>query len=102
MTITTNVDADAERRIGEQIRRARLFADVDQETLAARANISVGALRNLELGKGSRLVTLIGALRALGKDSWLDTLEPEVEPGPFDEVYGRREPQRASRRKGSN
>lgn len=98
MAIKTQIDVDAERRIGTQVRRARLNADIDQRLLAARANISLGALKRLEAGKGSTLLTLVSVLRALDKDDWLDTLEPEPEPGPFDLMYGRPEPQRASRR----
>ena len=99
MTIRTPVDAEAEARVGAQVRRARLGIDLDQQTLAAKANISVGALKRLESGKGSTLITLVSTLRVLGKDSWLDTLEPEPEPGPFDDMYGRHEPKRASARK---
>lgn len=98
MAIRTRLDSEAEARLGAQLRRARLLEDVDQQTLAAKANISLGALKRLEAGKGSTLLSLVSVLRVLGRLSWLDTLEPEPEPGPFDEIYGRSEPKRASAR----
>lgn len=101
MVVKTESVSSAEQRLGVQIRRARLLDDVDQKTLAGRANISLGALQNLELGKGARLSTLVRVLRVLGREQWLDTLEPEPEPGPLDLLEGRdapAEPRRASRR----
>ncbi|KQW45049.1 hypothetical protein ASC77_19910 [Nocardioides sp. Root1257] len=38
------------------------------------ANTSVGALKNLESGRGANVRTLIRVLRALGLDDWLGTL----------------------------
>lgn len=101
VTVKTRIDYASEALLGAQVRRIRLAQDVDQETLAARANISTSALRNLETGRGARLTTLVSALRALGREDWLATLEPEPEPGPFDQAYGRPEPQRASKRRGA-
>lgn len=93
--------ADWEIRLGEQVRRARLLEDIDQISLAERANISVGALANLEHGRGARLQTLIRVCRVLGRDDWLDSLEPERGPGPLALARareGRKEPRRASNR----
>ena len=63
--------ADWQRALGEQVRQARLDADIDQQTLADRVSISVGALRNLEQGRGARLSTVIQVARGLGQESWL-------------------------------
>lgn len=93
--------ADWEVRLGEQIRRARLFADIDQVSLAAKANISVRALANLENGRGSQLRTLIRVIRALDREDWLDSLEPAPEFSPLAllrEREGQREPKRVARR----
>ena len=71
------------------------------ESLAPRANVSLGALQNLELGKGARIATLVQVLRALDREYWLDTLEPEPLLGPLDLLEGRdapAEPRRASRK----
>ena len=45
---------------------ARIAGDLDQTGSAAIADVSIGALSNLERGKGSSLKTLIAVARALG------------------------------------
>lgn len=90
-----------EVEFGAQVRRARLLEDIDQRTLADAANISPTTLMKLEKGQGSTLTTLIKVLRALGREDWLETLEPAPTASPLAlarEAAGRREPQRASRR----
>ena len=69
--------------IGEQVRAARIAADLDQAGLAAAANISIGALANLERGAGSSLKTVIAVVRALGRTDWLDALAPTVTISPL-------------------
>jgi transcriptional regulator with XRE-family HTH domain len=76
--------ADGEARVGEQIRALRLDASLDQATLAALADVSLSALKNLENGRGSTLRTLIRILRALGRDEWLTTLAPGPTISPID------------------
>ena len=91
-----------EVEFGAQVRRARLLADIDQVSLADAANISPVTLANLEKGGGSTLKTLIKVLRALGRDDWLETLEPVPAVSPIAlarEAAGQREPQRVSRRR---
>lgn len=61
-----------EAEIGERIRRARKRAKLSQQALADRANVSKGAVRNLEAGRGSTLGTFISAVRALGLDADLE------------------------------
>ncbi|HEX4442266.1 MAG TPA: helix-turn-helix transcriptional regulator [Galbitalea sp.] len=87
-----------ESNIGDQLRRARLTAGFDQAQLAERADISIGALRNLERGKGSTLKTLVRVARALGRDDWLGSLQPAVSVSPL-EVFrsGKRERSRVYR-----
>lgn len=90
-----------EAEFGAQVRRARLLADIDQRTLADTANISPVTLSKLENGQGSTLSTIIKVLRALGREDWLETLEPAPKVSPLAlarEAQGRSEPQRASRR----
>lgn len=90
-----------EVELGAQIRRARLIEDITQEDLATRANISRKALANLESGQGSTVTTLVKVLRALKRDDWLVTLEPEPSVSPLQmarEAAGLKEPRRASRR----
>lgn len=90
-----------EVEFGAQIRRARLIDDITQEELATRANISRKSLANLESGQGSTLSTLVKVLRALKRDDWLGTLEPEPTVSPLQmarEAAGITAPRRASRR----
>ncbi|MEJ1231449.1 MAG: helix-turn-helix transcriptional regulator [Galbitalea sp.] len=54
-----------EQRVGQQLRRLRLDAGLDQAGLAESAAVSVGAVRNLERGAGSTLKTLVRVVRAL-------------------------------------
>lgn len=75
-----------EQSLGEQLRRARLGQDLDQQQLADRAAVSIGALRNLERGSGSTLRTLVRVARALGREDWLGSFAPAVGVSPI-EVY---------------
>jgi transcriptional regulator with XRE-family HTH domain len=68
---------DYELLIAEQVRRLRILADLNQSELASAANVSIGALKNLETGKGSSLKTLIMVLRAFGREDWLQSLAPD-------------------------
>lgn len=90
-----------EAEFGAQIRRARLLDDIDQRALADAANISPTTLMKLEKGRGSTLSTLFKVLRALGREEWLETLEPAPSVSPLAlarEAEGVQEPQRASRK----
>lgn len=90
-----------EVEFGAQIRRARLIEDLTQAEVAERANITRKSLTNLETGQGSSLTTVIKVLRAIGREDWLGTLEPEPAVSPLRlarEAEGIPEPRRASRR----
>jgi len=92
--------------VGGQVRSARLAADLDQRTLAARADVSVGAVKNLEGGKGSSLRTLIPVVRALGRLDWLEALAPPITISPLRMLAAKSSepsrPRRASRRRPRN
>lgn len=94
--------AEWEAALGDQIRRVRIGRDLDQAGLAELANVSIGAVSNLERGKGSSLRTLISVLRALGRTEWLESLAPAVGVSPMQLLRSKqRAPQprvRASRR----
>jgi transcriptional regulator with XRE-family HTH domain len=74
---------DWERLLGDQIRAARLAAGLPQVNLAAQANVALGALKNLESGKGSTVRTLVRVVRALGRSDWLEALAPPVTISPL-------------------
>jgi transcriptional regulator with XRE-family HTH domain len=72
-----------EAYLGEQVRVARIARNSEQAQLAEQANISLGALSNLERGKGSTLKTLVAVVRALDLTSWLEALAPPVPVSPM-------------------
>ncbi|WP_321935407.1 helix-turn-helix transcriptional regulator [Paraburkholderia sp. J8-2] len=72
----TRTPSPAEMGIGANIRTLRLIENIDQTTLAERPGVSRSALRSLEAGGGSSLQTFVSVLRALGRESWLDSLTP--------------------------
>jgi transcriptional regulator with XRE-family HTH domain len=82
---------DLERELGERIRAVRMAGRLTQVELADRANVSVGALKNLESGSGSSTSTLVKVLRALSQESWLDKLEPRpLSFNPLEVLEARR------------
>lgn len=72
-----------EAALGDQVRRVRIAQNLDQARLAQLADVSIGAVSNLERGKGSSLRTLISVLRALGRTDWLESLGPAVGVSPM-------------------
>ncbi|MEX3983777.1 helix-turn-helix transcriptional regulator [Paraburkholderia sp. EG287A] len=76
---------EMELDLGEKLKRLRLNKNLDQKTLAARAGVSVRALRNLEGGEGTTVRTLLSVVRALGRESWLQTVAPvpTINPATF-------------------
>lgn len=74
---------EQELDLGEKLKRLRLNKNWDQKTLAARAGVSVRALRNLESGQGSTVKTLLSVVRALGRESWLQTVAPVATINPL-------------------
>jgi transcriptional regulator with XRE-family HTH domain len=65
-----------EIELGAEIRHLRMLQHLTQKDLADAANISLSALKNLEMGGGSSTRTLILAVRALGRSEWLVSLAP--------------------------
>ena len=83
--------------LGERVRRLRLNRNQDQAQVAAKAGVSERALRGLEAGEGSQLITLIRVLKALEALGCLDALAPEPSVSPMAMLGRGKEPQRASR-----
>jgi len=72
-----------EADLGEQFRTMRIRTNLEQVELATKANVSVGAIKNLESGRGSSLKTLIKVARALNRTDWLEALAPKVSVSPM-------------------
>lgn len=88
---------EMEAELGVKLRALRLNKNIDQQTLAERAGISVRALRNLENGQGSSVKTLVRVLRALGREGWLQTVAPVATINPLMLTRFAEPRQRASR-----
>ena len=96
---TAMTSTELEQRLGERLRELRLLKNLDQRTLAERAGVSLNAVKHLEAGSGARVHSLISVLRALNRESWLDTLTPTVSISPMQMLKSAsREPRRARRR----
>lgn len=82
--MATNTVAELELLMGERLKALRLSQNLDQKTVAARAGISVGALKNLEHGSGSTTKSLISVVRTLGRETWLATVAPIATIDPLN------------------
>jgi transcriptional regulator with XRE-family HTH domain len=90
--------AELETALGENLKQLRLSRNTDQHTLAEQAGVSTRALQSLENGEGSSLQTLLKVLRALGRESWLDTIAPVATINPMAMVAKAAPRQRARRK----
>lgn len=88
-------------RLGDAVRRLRLERNVDQLTLCEIAGVSRHALRNLELGRGATVATLVAVVEALDGSEWLDALSPPAPLSPMALLRLQKEQQqpRRARRK---
>ena len=75
---------DLEHTLGTAIRARREHEGWTRAELADRANVSIGAVRNLELAYGANVTTLVRVVHALGEDDWLAALTPADEFDPFE------------------
>ena len=75
---------ETETSLGEQVRRLRIDAQLTQEDVARRADVSKATVSALESGRGSSLPTLIRVLRVLGRDDWFDEIRPDEGPSPLE------------------
>ena len=66
--------------IGSALRDRRVRSGLTQEDHAKKADISLGAVQNLEHGRGSSVRTLLRVSRLLGSDHWVDVLQPTLTP----------------------
>lgn len=62
--------------LGESVKLIRLNQNIGQAELAEHAGVSLQTLRNVENGQGVSLYSFLCVLRALGREKWIETLEP--------------------------
>ncbi len=90
-----------ESELGDNIRRARLEADLSMADLAKRAAVSVGALGHLERGEGATVRTMIRVVRALDRTDWLIAFAPTPLVSPIQMLRDQQQrptPRRRARR----
>ncbi len=90
-----------EAALGRQLRDLRLRQNINQRQLAERAGVALNVVKNLEVGKGATVKSLVKVLRTLGRIEWLDTLAPAVSISPLQMLKSKPLRQRASRGKGT-
>ena len=69
--------------LGARLRDLRLAQDYTQASVADRAGISLRALRELEAGRGSTVLTMLRVLKALGAEQGVDLLAPRPGISPM-------------------
>jgi transcriptional regulator with XRE-family HTH domain len=87
---------ETEVALGAGVKAVRLDLNIDQQTVAARAGISIGALKNLENGKGSTVRTLVSVLKALDRGDWIATIAPVASINPLTHTESATPRQRAT------
>lgn len=90
---------ELEQALGDDIKAHRLQKNITRQNLCARAGISENALRNLEGGRGATVKTLIKTLKALNRESWLDTIAPKTSINPLHLTSTNKPRQRARAKK---
>lgn len=70
--------------LGERLRALRLSQAFTQATVADKAGVSLRALRELEAGRGSNVLTFIRVLKALGVEQSLEAIAPRPTISPID------------------
>jgi transcriptional regulator with XRE-family HTH domain len=96
---TVETSHELEQRLGGRLRELRLLKNLDQESLAEQAGLSVNAVKHLESGQGARVASLIKVLRALGRSEWLETLAPVVSISPMQMLKADSRPRKRARRR---
>lgn len=67
--------------------------------VAERSGVSMGALHNLENGRGATLKTLIRVVRVLERTDWLDALEPQIGVSPMQALRDQQRLEQRERRR---
>ncbi|SNR68269.1 Helix-turn-helix [Methylobacillus rhizosphaerae] len=100
--MTTNrTPEEMEAFLGLELKKLRLHRNITQQELAIQAGVSLGALKSLESGKGCTLKTLMNILKALGRESWIETVAPIPAINPLVMTLDAKPRQRAASRPGA-
>jgi transcriptional regulator with XRE-family HTH domain len=87
---------ELESALGDQLRSARLRSNISVADLAKHSGLSINAVRRLEMGDGATVTTLVRVIRALGRETWLDTFQPAITISPLQMLKSTKARQRSS------
>lgn len=90
MTVKFKSSKDWMQEIGASFRRLRIDSDLSQDELSRAANVSIGAVKNLESGKGASLSTMVKVVRALRREEWFGLLDPHPVVNPMQILRDRK------------
>lgn len=86
--------------VGSRLKALRIARRIEQADLAARAGVSIKALRGLEQGTGSTLATFLRVLKGLGVIDSLEALTPRPSINPLALLDHGHTPRRVRKSKG--
>jgi transcriptional regulator with XRE-family HTH domain len=89
---------EVKQRLKARVRQRRLEANLTQEGLARRANVSFGTLKHFERTGDASIETLIAIAFALNAESEFDALFPPMPYRTIDDVIERKPRQRGRRK----
>ena len=72
--------------IGERLARSRLSRNLTQAGLALEAGVSKRTIERMESGESVQLTSFVRILRSLGLAERLETLVPELEASPMQQL----------------
>jgi transcriptional regulator with XRE-family HTH domain len=100
MELSLNISSprDVSHRLANRVKRRRLEADLTQEGLAARAQVSLGTLKLFERSGKCSVEFLVMIAFALGAEKEFDSLFPEKNTRSIEDIVSRR-PRIRGRRK---
>jgi transcriptional regulator with XRE-family HTH domain len=89
--------AELQGILGQRLKTLRINRNFSQVELAGKAGISLKTLRNLEMGNGSSVETLIRVLKALNLVKALESISPTPTISPLEILKNSKVPQRVRR-----
>ncbi len=89
---------EVKQRLRARVRQRRLDANLTQEGLATRANVSFGTLKHFEKTGDASIKTLVAIAFALSAESEFDALFPPTPYKTIEDVIERKPRQRGRRK----
>jgi len=94
MDLSAKTADELQRELGQRLRANRISRSLSQNDLAKKAGVSLKTLRNLELGEGSSVDTLVRTLKALDATQAIELIAPAPTVSPIAMLKNARARQR--------